>query len=71
VHAALEKVEEDDAVMVGDARWDVEAAAKVGVPTICVMTGGWSRQELAQAGAAAVYESVSELREKLDETPLA
>jgi len=70
VHAALEKVEEDDAVMVGDARWDVEAAAKAGVPTICVMTGGWSRQELTQAGAAAVYESVSELREKLDETPL-
>jgi HAD superfamily hydrolase (TIGR01549 family) len=71
VLAALEKVEEDDAVMVGDARWDVEAAAKVGVPTICVLTGGWSRQELTQAGAAAVYESVSELREKLDETPLA
>jgi HAD superfamily hydrolase (TIGR01509 family) len=70
VHAALEKVEGDDAVMVGDARWDIEAAAKAGVPTICVLTGGWSRLELTEAGAAAVYESVRELREQLDETPL-
>ena len=42
VRAALEKagVEADRAVMVGDARWDVEAAAKAGVETLCVMTGG-------------------------------
>ena len=60
-----------EAVMVGDTKWDVEAAAKAGVPTLCVMTGGWSRQELLDAGAADVYESVDELRERLDETPLA
>jgi len=34
------------------------------------MTGGWSRQELLDAGAVEVYESVEELRAKLDETPL-
>ena len=56
--------------MVGDTKWDIEAAAKVGVPTVCVMTGGWSRQELQDAGAVEVYESVEELRGKLDETPL-
>jgi HAD superfamily hydrolase (TIGR01549 family) len=70
VKAALEKVDGAEAVMVGDTKWDIEAAARVGVPTVCVMTGGWSRQELQDAGAVQVYESVDELRGKLDETPL-
>jgi HAD superfamily hydrolase (TIGR01509 family) len=69
VNAALEKAGTGNAVMVGDTRWDVEAAAKAGVDTACVMTGGWSAQELREAGAVAVFESVDELRERLDETP--
>jgi len=71
VKAALEKAGDREPVMVGDTKWDVDAAAKAGVPTICVATGGWWRQELREAGAVAVYESVDELRERLDETPLA
>ena len=70
VKAALERADGADAVMVGDTRWDIEAAAKAGIPTVCVLTGGWSRQELFDAGASQVYESVEELRGKLDETPL-
>ena len=70
VRAALEKADGAEAVMVGDTRWDVEAAAKVGVPTVCVMTGGWARQELLDAGAVAVFESVEDLRRAIDETPL-
>jgi HAD superfamily hydrolase (TIGR01549 family) len=70
VHAALEKAGTESAAMVGDTRWDIEAAAKAGVETICVLTGGWSEQELREAGAAAVFESVDELRERLDDTPL-
>jgi HAD superfamily hydrolase (TIGR01509 family) len=69
VNAALGKAGTGNAVMVGDTRWDVEAAAKAGVDTACVLTGGWSAQELREAGAAAVFESVDELRERLDETP--
>jgi HAD superfamily hydrolase (TIGR01549 family) len=70
VKAALAKADGAEAVMIGDTKWDIEAAAKVGIPTVCVMTGGWSRQELLDAGAVKVYESVEELRGKLDETPL-
>lgn len=70
VQAALDKANDAEAVMVGDTRWDIEAAAKVGVPTVCVMTGGWSRQELLDAGAVDVFESVEDLRGRLDETPL-
>jgi HAD superfamily hydrolase (TIGR01509 family) len=70
VHAALEKAGTDDAIMVGDTPWDVEAAWMAGIETICVITGGFSEQELRDAGAVAVFESVEELRQKLDSTPL-
>ncbi len=70
VHAALEKAGTEDAVMVGDTPWDVEAARKAGLETICVITGGFSEQELRDAGALAVFESVDELRRHLDDTPL-
>jgi HAD superfamily hydrolase (TIGR01509 family) len=68
--AALEKAQTESAVLVGDTPWDVEAASKAGVETLCVITGGWSKQELREAGAIAVFESVDELRQRLDETPL-
>lgn len=70
VQAALEKAGTDSAVMVGDTRWDIEAAGKAGIETIAVVTGGWSKQELREAGAVAVFESVDELRKRLDETAL-
>jgi phosphoglycolate phosphatase-like HAD superfamily hydrolase len=57
-------------VMVGDSPWDAEAAARAGVETIAVMTGGFSEEELEDAGAIAVYPSVAELRCALDRTPL-
>jgi HAD superfamily hydrolase (TIGR01509 family) len=71
VHAALDKAGTEDAVMVGDTGWDVESARRAGIETICVLTGGWSEQELRDAGAAGVYESIEELRRRLDETRLA
>jgi HAD superfamily hydrolase (TIGR01509 family) len=72
VQSALTKVggEPDDAVMVGDTPWDVEAAKRVGVGTIAVRTGGFGDDELRGAGAVALFESVAELVEKLDETDL-
>ena len=70
VAAALNKAGTREAVMVGDTRWDIEAARHAGIETVCVITGGWSEQELRDAGAVAVFESVQELRERLDETPL-
>ena len=60
----------EEAVALGDTFWDVEAARRLGIPTVCVMTGGWSRQELEDAGAAAVFESLEELRTGLGSTPL-
>ena len=72
VHAALHRVdgEPGNAVMVGDTPWDVKAASAANVPTLAVVTGGFSAHELQEAGAATVFESVAELCERLAETPL-
>jgi HAD superfamily hydrolase (TIGR01549 family) len=72
VSAALERSGGGDkAVMVGDTPWDVEAAQQVEVSTLAVLTGGFSEQELRDGGAIDVFESVANLCESLDRTPLA
>ena len=61
---ALERagVSPEDAVVVGDSVWDVEAAKDAGVRAAAVMTGGaFSRAELEEAGAYAVYDDCHEL----------
>jgi HAD superfamily hydrolase (TIGR01549 family) len=71
IQAALAKAGTREAVMVGDTPWDVEAARKADIDTIAVRTGGaYSVAELRDSGAVAVFESVEELRGRLDETPL-
>jgi HAD superfamily hydrolase (TIGR01549 family) len=70
VLAALEQLGGSEAVMVGDTPWDVAAARRAGIATIAVLTGGFSQQELVDAGAIAVYESVAVLRAHLDATAL-
>jgi HAD superfamily hydrolase (TIGR01509 family) len=71
VNAARDKAGGGDAVMVGDTPWDCKAAERAGVPTLAVLTGGFAESELREAGAAMVFESIDELRRRLDETPLA
>ena len=61
----------DQTMVVGDSRWDIEAAAKCGLEVVAVLTGGTTRQDLQDAGAVAVYEGVAELLERLDDSPLA
>ena len=69
VEAALELVGGGPAVMIGDSIWDCEAAKAAKVKTIAVRTGGFGADELLEAGAIAVFESIAELRERLAETP--
>jgi HAD superfamily hydrolase (TIGR01509 family) len=71
VQAAREKAGGGDAVMIGDSVWDVEAAKRAGIETIAVRTGGFGHDELVEAGAACVFESIEDLLEALTETPLA
>ena len=66
VEAALARAGTREAVMVGDSIWDAEAAKRAGIPTVGVISGGYSESELRAAGAAEVLESVAELRERPD-----
>ena len=72
VRAALEKagVPAERAVFLGDTVWDVQAAGKLGVPCIGVLTGGISLCELMGAGAQAVYPDVRALLADLDASPI-
>lgn len=64
---ALEQVEGSRAVMIGDATWDVYAAAEAGIPTIGLLSGGFGEGELRSAGAVAVYADPADLLASLDE----
>lgn len=70
VKAALDKAGGGEAVMIGDSVWDVEAAKRLEIPTIAIRTGGFGHDELVEAGAACVFESIHDLLESLDRTPL-
>ena len=69
VTAAIEKAGGGPAVMLGDSTWDCKAARGAGVPTVGVLTGGFSEQELLDAGADCVFGSLTELRAELARTP--
>jgi HAD superfamily hydrolase (TIGR01509 family) len=51
---------------VGDSVWDVEAAAAAGLPCIGIESGGFSRHELAETGAIAVYKDTAQLLAQLE-----
>ena len=72
VLAALEKAgaAPKDAVLIGDSTWDCRAAKTARVKSIGVLTGGFSEDELLDAGASSVFTSVEELRSRLEETVL-
>lgn len=60
-----------DALVVGDTVWDIEAARRAGLQTVCLLSGGISRGELDGAGALAVYDDAAALLADLDSSPLA
>jgi HAD superfamily hydrolase (TIGR01509 family) len=70
VAAAIDKAGGGPAAMLGDSVWDCEAAGRAGVPTIGLRTGGFSEQELREAGAACVFTNLRDLLDRLDDTPL-
>jgi phosphoglycolate phosphatase-like HAD superfamily hydrolase len=63
VHVALDQAgtSPGQTVFVGDSVWDAPACQHAGVPCIGVLSGGTSREELLDAGAAAVFGDPAEL----------
>jgi len=71
VSVAIEKAGGGPAVMVGDSPFDCEAARRLDVSTVGVLTGGFSSEELEAAGASVVFDSLEGVLEHLEDTPLA
>jgi HAD superfamily hydrolase (TIGR01509 family) len=72
LQAALQQsgVDASRSIMVGDTVWDVEAAARAGLPCIGVLTGGICGSELTAAGAVAIYDDVAALLAGLAASPI-
>jgi phosphoglycolate phosphatase len=66
VETALDRAGSRQAFLVGDAVWDVEAAERAGIPCVALLTGGYSRGELRDAGAVGVFETPRELAANLE-----
>ncbi|MBE9017554.1 HAD family hydrolase [Chroococcidiopsidales cyanobacterium LEGE 13417] len=60
----------DSVIVVGDTPYDAEAASKVNLSTIGVLSGGFSAENLRQAGCIAIYQDVADLLARYDESPL-
>lgn len=71
IQVALRSVQSSRAVVVGDSVWDCEAAGRAGLPSIGLLTGGFSEDELFDHGASAVYPDLDSLRAELADLPFA
>jgi HAD superfamily hydrolase (TIGR01549 family) len=71
IEVALREVQGDRAVVIGDSVWDCEAANRVGLPSIGLLTGGFGEDELFDRGASAVYPDLDTLRAELTDLPFA
>jgi HAD superfamily hydrolase (TIGR01509 family) len=72
IEVALRKagLRPDDAVFVGDAVWDVQACAKVGVRCVGLECGGTSAAELLEAGAVQTFRDPADLLARFAGSPL-
>jgi HAD superfamily hydrolase (TIGR01509 family) len=70
--AALEAmdVQAADAIYIGDAVWDMQAAAALEIPAIGVTCGGVSAGELRDAGAVEIYDGPRDLLRNLPSSAL-
>lgn len=71
--AALDKlagVNADEALIIGDTAYDIQAAKAAKVKSIGVLTGGWAKTELLKTGCVEVYKDIAELLEDYENSPI-
>jgi HAD superfamily hydrolase (TIGR01549 family) len=66
VKKAKEKYEFDSVFVVGDTRFDIEAAKKAGVKSIAVLTGDNSREVLEESEPDFILQNLSEKKKFLE-----
>ncbi|MDQ6626403.1 MAG: HAD family hydrolase [Verrucomicrobiota bacterium] len=60
-----------EAIVVGDTPYDVDAAKKTQLLTIGLLCGGFAEDELRASGAVAIYRDVADLLASYQRSPLA
>jgi len=55
------------AIVVGDSIWDMLAARRCGALGVGLLSGGYGREELRDAGAVRVYDDPADLLLHIDE----
>lgn len=63
------KTEASRTLAVGDSPFDAIGACAAGIPCLGVLSGGFAKEDLLQAGVLAVYRDVAEILEKIDSLP--
>ena len=69
--ARLDDVAPEEAIVIGDSPYDAQAAARAGMKTIGLLSGGFSEERLRASGAIDVYQDVADLLEHYERSPLA
>lgn len=65
------RLDPSDAIAVGDSPFDAESAARAGLRTVGLLSGGFPERALEAAGCIAIYSDVAELLAGLETSPLA
>lgn len=60
-----------ETIVIGDTPYDVIAAAKCGLETIALRSGGFPEAQLRSAGAHSIYADVGDLLANLEHSPIA
>ena len=67
----LGQLSPEQAVVIGDTRYDMEAAKKIGLAIIALLCGGFPEDDLRAAGAGAIFRDPADLLERYYQSPLA
>lgn len=63
-------LQSSDAIVVGDTPYDVQAAKKIDLPTVGLLCGGFSEDELRASGAVAIFKDPADLLDGYARSPL-
>ena len=66
VELAIERAGGGQAIVIGDAVWDVLSAEAAGVPCLGLRSGGVSAERLSSSGASQVYDGPRDLLDHLE-----
>lgn len=67
LEVALDRVDAEGGILIGDSVWDCESAKNADMPCVGLLTGGFGAAELRDAGAVAVFATLPELQDELEQ----